>query len=82
MLSKSNTSLVRLMFNPLSHNLPQISAVFSLLLLRQLVPAQKAVSIAVKTISDYAPKTLQEVIFVVSSDYIADEYLTRIEQKD
>lgn len=41
-------------------------------------PLPKAVSIAVKTVSDYAPKTLQEVIFVVSSDYIADEYLKRI----
>ena len=43
-------------------------------------PLSKAVSIAVKTISDYAPDTLQEVIFVVSSDYIADEYLGRIPQ--
>lgn len=41
-------------------------------------PLKDAVAIAVKTISDYAPETLQEVIFVVSSDYIADEYLGRI----
>ena len=41
-------------------------------------PLPKAVSIAVKTISDYAPETLQEVIFVVSSDYIADEYIGHI----
>ena len=42
-------------------------------------PLKTAVAIAVKTISDYAPDTLQEVIFVVSSDYIADEYLGRIQ---
>ena len=41
-------------------------------------PLKTAVAIAVKTISDYAPETLQEVIFVVSSDYIADEYLGHI----
>lgn len=45
-------------------------------------PLKDAVDIAIKTISYYAPDTLQEVIFVVSSDYIADEYLDRIEQKD
>lgn len=41
-------------------------------------PLKDAVAIAVKTISDYAPESLQEVIFVVSSDYIADEYLNRL----
>ena len=41
-------------------------------------PLKDAVAIAVKTISDYAPKSLQEVIFVVSSDSIADEYLNHI----
>ena len=42
-------------------------------------PLRTAVNIAVKTISDYAPESLQEVIFVVSSDYIADEYLDRLQ---
>lgn len=41
-------------------------------------PLKDAVSIAVKTISDYAPDTLQEVIYVVSSYDIADEYLGHI----
>lgn len=42
-------------------------------------PLKDAVTIAVRTTSDYAPETLQEIIFVVSSDYIADEYLGRIQ---
>ncbi len=42
-------------------------------------PLKTAVAIAVSTISEYAPESLQEVIFVVSSDYLADEYLSCIE---
>lgn len=41
-------------------------------------PLPKATSIAVNTIAKYAPNTLQEVIFVVSSSYIANEYLNCI----
>ena len=43
-------------------------------------PLKDAVAVAVKIISDYAPESLQEVIFVVSSVYIADEYHACIEQ--
>lgn len=41
-------------------------------------PLKAAVAIAVRTISQYAPDTLEEVIFVVSNDSIADEYLNHV----
>ena len=41
-------------------------------------PLTEAVSIAVNTISKYAPDSLNEVIFVVSNDSIADEYLKQL----
>ena len=41
-------------------------------------PLHKAVPIAIRTISDHAPETLQEVIFVVSDNYIEQKYLEHI----